>query len=139
MLSRLDPFAEFLRFADTPAWPNRLAKREAWAPAVDIEEDPERFVLSIDLPGVKSDDVHLDVHDDTLTVSGERRASREVKKDGVVRSERFFGRFSRTFTLPNTVDTSKIEAAMNDGVLEVHVPKKGELKPRRIPVGSRVS
>lgn len=98
---------------------DRELERADFSPSVDVEENDEMFLVSADIPGVKKEDLKIDVHGNTLRLSGERR--REVKEEGYY--ERSSGRFSRTFTLPENVDSSKIEAHFEDGVLRVVLPK----------------
>jgi HSP20 family protein len=106
-----------------------------WMPAMDLVETDDHFVLRADLPGLSEDDVKIEVEDDVLTVSGERRSEHETKKEGFHRVERAFGAFSRSLTLPNGVDASAVEASFDKGVLEVRIPKPEERKPRRITIG----
>ena len=106
--------------------------RGAWSPAVDISETSGReYVIQADLPGMKREDIHLSFDNNILTLSGERAAD---AADGRQRSERFHGPFSRTFTLPHTVDGGRISAAYKDGVLTVRVPRREDAKPRQIEV-----
>lgn len=97
----------------------REIDRTEFSPSVDVEENDEMFLVSADIPGVKKEDLKIDLHGNTLRLSGERR--REVKEEGYY--ERSSGRFSRSFTLPENVDGSKIEAHFEDGVLRIVLPK----------------
>ena len=106
-----------------------------WAPAVDLIEREDSLVLKADLPGLSEDDVQIEVRDNVLTISGERRTDQEDKQNGYYRIERSFGRFSRSLQLPGGVDSSAIEASFDQGVLEVTIPKPEERKPRRIEIG----
>jgi HSP20 family protein len=101
---------------------------------VDILENAEEVVLRAELPGVKPDQVDVRIEDNVLTLSGEKKLENEEKKDQYLRVERFYGKFSRAFTLPHYVDSSKVAAEYRDGVLTLHLPKKAETKPRQIPV-----
>jgi HSP20 family protein len=101
-------------------------------PAVDVDENDDHFLISVDLPGIKKDDVKIEVAENTLTISGERRHEKKEKDDR--RSEKFYGRFERSFALPRNVDASKIEARYENGVLELAVPKAEEAKPRTIQI-----
>ena len=104
----------------------------AWTPAVDIYETNDReYVIKADLPEMKREDIHLTFEHNVLTVSGERTLEHT---EGLHRGERFHGRFSRSFTLPNTVDGNGITAAYKDGVLTVRVPQREEAKPKQIEV-----
>src|SRR5918996_6443201 len=97
--------------------------RRRWAPAVDLLEREDSLVLKADLPGLTEDDVHIEVRDSVLTISGERKAEHEDKQNGYYRVERSFGRFSRSLQLPDGVDAERIAASFDKGVLEVTVPK----------------
>ena len=105
-----------------------------WAPAVDLVEREDSLLLKADLPGMSEEDVQLEVRDNVLTISGERRAELEENQSGYYRMERSFGRFSRALQLPNGVDAAGIEASFDRGVLEVTIPKPEERKPRRIEI-----
>ncbi len=103
-----------------------------WAPAVDIFESKDReYVIKADLPEMKREDIHLTFENNVLTLSGERTLDQSQE---LHRSERFNGPFSRSFTLPNTVDGNRISAAYKDGVLTVRVPQREEAKPKQIEV-----
>jgi HSP20 family protein len=114
---------------------SRGAKTE-WAPALDVWETESELVYAFDLPGVPEDAIQIEVADDTLTLSAERTREEEKSTDRFYRFERRFGSFSRAVGLPQGVDESKIAAVYKDGVVEIHVPKPAEQKPRRIPLGS---
>src|SRR4029077_3493643 len=106
----------------------------ALSPAVDVEETSDAYVFRADLPGVSSKDVKVTVHNDTITLRGERKRE-EKKSDGSLhRVERGFGLFERSFTLSLPVRADQVKASYKDGVLEVHVPKADEAKPRDIEV-----
>jgi HSP20 family protein len=105
-----------------------------WTPAMDLVETDEHFVLRADLPGVAESDVKIELDDNVLTVSGERKAEHEEKREGFYRVERSFGSFSRTLTLPKGVDPEGVSAAFSQGVLEVRIPKPEQRKPRRIAI-----
>jgi HSP20 family protein len=106
-----------------------------WAPAMDLVEAGDHLVLRADLPGLSEDDVNIEVRDNVLTVSGERKTEREDNRRGFYRVERAFGSFSRSLTLPDGIDPDGIEASFDRGVLEVKIPKPEERKPHRIPIG----
>jgi HSP20 family protein len=111
------------------------AKGGAWAPAVDIYETNDReYVIKADLPEMKREDIHLSFEHNVLTLSGERQSE---PMDGLHRSERFHGPFTRSFTLPATVDGNRITAAYKDGVLTVRVPQREEAKPKQIEVSGQ--
>src|SRR5919201_5837027 len=105
-----------------------------WSPAMDLTESEGHLVLKADLPGLSQDDVKIEVTDNVLTISGERRSEQEQRKEGFYRLERAFGSFSRSLTLPEGVDADKIEASFDNGVLEVTIPKPEEVKPRRVSI-----
>ena len=107
-----------------------------WIPPVDAWETEDEFVYAFDLPGMTEDDVSIEFEDGTLTVSGTRERKAEVSKDGGYRYERRFGSFSRTIGLPQGVSDDSISADYRNGVLEVHVRKPEQVKPRRIQIGS---
>ena len=110
------------------------AEWSSLSPAVDVEETPDAYVFRADLPGLSSKDVKVTVHNDTLTLRGERKRE-EKKSDGSLhRVERATGVFERSFTLGLPVRADQVKASYKDGVLEVHVPKAEEAKPRDIEV-----
>jgi HSP20 family protein len=106
-----------------------------WSPPVDIYETEGReVVLKAELPGLRREDINLTVENNTLTIRGERRRDDSVKEDRYHRIERAYGSFSRSFTLPNTVDPGKVRADYRDGVLTVMLPLRDEVRPRQIQV-----
>lgn len=107
---------------------------EEWAPAVDIKETGNDFVIHADLPGVKSDDIEVTAENGVLTIKGERESTKEEEKDNYKRVERFSGSFMRRFTLPESADLEKISAKTKDGVLELVIPKAEKNKPKRIDI-----
>jgi HSP20 family protein len=109
---------------------------QTWVPPLDVWETDNEIVYAFDLPGLSEDEISIEVADDTLTVTGERRRETEEKSDRFFRYERRYGSFSRAVGLPAGVDDSKIVASYKDGVLEVRVPKPEEAKPRRIELRS---
>jgi HSP20 family protein len=134
---RPEPFSsEINRLFDTLfEATNANARTQRWSPAIDLVEADDHFLLKADLPGVGEDDVAIEVQDNVLTVSGERKAESERKERGWYRLERSFGRFSRSLTLPEGVNANGISASFDKGVLEVRIPKPEERKPRRIEIG----
>lgn len=112
----------------------------AHSPAVDFEEEDDTYHLSLELPGMKAEDVDVDVTDGVLRISGEKRTKREDKEDGRSFRERSYGRFSRSMKLPGNIDEDRIEASFEDGVLELTLPKQEEAQSqsRKIEIsGSR--
>ena len=106
----------------------------SWTPAVDIRETDDGYVITAELPGVSKDDVSIDVHQNTLTLRGQRKHEAEVKQDKYHRVERAYGTFQRSFVLPAIVDQDKVQAIYKDGVLELHLPKSEAAKPKRIAI-----
>jgi len=106
-----------------------------WIPAMDLVETDEHLVLRGDLPGMTEDDVDIEIKDNVLTVSGERKAEHEDKGEGYHRVERSFGSFSRSLNLPAGIEPERVEASFDKGVLEVRVPKPAEAKPTRVQIG----
>ncbi len=105
-----------------------------WVPAVDIKEEPERFIIHADIPGVDPKEIEVTMEDGTLTIRGERKSESREERDGFRRVERISGQFFRRFTLPDTADSEGISARGNHGVLEVSIPKQAKVQPRRITV-----
>jgi HSP20 family protein len=144
-LVRWEPFRELAAIqSEMGRWMNQLAggttpgghgQSSTWLPTVDAWETESELVLSFDLPGVEEDAISVEVEDNTLTVSGERRRTHEHSGDRFYRYERRFGSFARSVSLPAGVSEDSITATFRDGVLEIRVPKPEEPKPRRIKVG----
>ena len=108
---------------------------QTWVPALDVWETEDELVYAFDLPGIPQDKINLEVEDGALTVSAERERQGEVSGERFYRFERRFGTFSRTIGLPQGVNEENIRAEFRDGVLEIHVPKPEQAKPRRIQIG----
>jgi HSP20 family protein len=106
----------------------------AWWPPVDILESKDAYLIRAEVPGMKKDDFTLEVHDGSLTLSGERKFDEPANGVEYHRSERVAGKFSRAFHLPQTVNRDEIKATYRDGILEIHVPKADEAKPRQIAI-----
>jgi HSP20 family protein len=119
---------------DTPPQNGGAAAVRRWIPAMDLVETDEEFVLRADLPGLSQEDVNVELEDNVLTVSGERKSEHEERKEGYYRVERASGAFSRSLTLPEGVDASAIKAGFDKGVLEVRIPKPEERKPRKVAI-----
>lgn len=117
---------------EAPAGTGTTPRR--WIPPMDLVETEEHFVLRADLPGVSEEDVKIELDDQVLTISGERKSDHETRKEGFYRVERAFGAFSRSLTLPQGVDADAVSASFNQGVLEVRIPKPEQAKPRRITI-----
>jgi HSP20 family protein len=123
----------FNTFFDSPTPGNGGGVRR-WIPAMDLVETDDQFVLKADLPGLNEGDVNIEVEDNVLTVSGERKSEHEDKREGYYRVERSFGSFRRTLTLPEGVDPEGVSATFDKGVLEVRIPKPEQRKPRRVAI-----
>ena len=143
VLTRWDPFREFSTLQDRM---NRLfrdsfteGRDEAltttgFAPAVDVYEDEHNVTLKIEVPGIEEKDIDVRIENNLLTVHGERKFEKEEKEENYRRIERQYGSFTRSFTLPNTVDTEKVNANYEKGVLNITLAKKAEAKPKQIKV-----
>ena len=105
-----------------------------WIPAMDLVEEGEHYVLRADLPGVEETDVNVELEDNVLTISGERRSKSEERREGYYRIERASGSFSRSLTLPEGIDPDSVKASFDKGVLEVSIPKPEQRKPRRVAI-----
>ena len=116
-------------FASVFSVPTAAAARRRWIPAIDLVESPAEYVLRADLPGLRSEDVKIEIEENVLTVSGERTARDEGGVDAYRRIERATGSFSRSLTLPAGIDAAAITARFADGVLEVHIPRPEPRKP----------
>jgi HSP20 family protein len=106
----------------------------AWAPAVDISERKDAYLVAAELPGVKADDLEITFEDGLLTIQGERRFAHDSAEEKMHRTERYYGAFRRSITLPSHVEADKIEASVQDGVLQVLVPKAPDVQAKRIQV-----
>ncbi len=108
----------------------------AFIPTVNTREADDAYYIEVDLPGVSKDDINIDVDDNTLTISGVRKVKEEHKDDSFYKVESVYGKFERSFSLPEDVDTDKIEAKHNNGVLEIKIPKieKVEKAPKKIEI-----
>ena len=105
-----------------------------WIPPMDLVETEDQYVLRADLPGMTEDDINIELENNVLTVSGERKSEEEHKGEGYFRVERAFGTFARTLTLPDGVNADAVVASFEQGVLEVRIPKPEETKPRRVAI-----
>jgi len=138
-LVRWDPFreltalqTEFNRLFSRMA--GDVAERQSWTPSIDVIETDDSIKLKAELAGMDPADINIEVQDNVLTVSGERRFEEEVKEDKYYRIERRYGAFSRSIALPQTVDEEKIEAKYENGILEITIPKVETAKPKKIKV-----
>ncbi len=117
-----------------PAAPVANGTARRWIPAMDMVENERDFVLRADLPGLGENDVKIELQDDVLTISGERKSEHEQRKEGYYRIERTSGSFSRSITLPEGIDPSGIKASFDRGVLEVQIPKPVARKPHKVTI-----
>jgi HSP20 family protein len=143
VLTRWEPFREFSTLQDRI---NRVFRESytgnqddslttsSFAPAVDVYEDEHKVSLKIEVPGIEEKDIDVRVENNTLTVHGERKIEKEEKEENYRRVERQYGSFTRSFTLPQTVDTENVSANYDKGVLKITLPKKAEAKPKQIKV-----
>ncbi len=144
VLTRFEPFRDFSTLQDRinrvfrDSYPGQgqdeSLSTSTFAPAVDVYEDEHQVTLKIEVPGIDEKDIDVRVENNTLTVHGERKIDKEEKEENYRRVERQYGSFTRTFTLPTTVDTEKVSANYDKGVLKVALPKKAEAKPKQIKV-----
>ncbi len=140
MLTRWDPFRDIARLQEDllgRVYDDRLfraGESMGWTPSVDIYEDGEELVVRAELAGVDPKDVDIRFENGVLTVKGERKMEKEDKKENYHRVELAYGTFTRSFSLPATIDSEKIRAEAKNGVLGIHLPKKLEAKPKAIQV-----
>jgi HSP20 family protein len=134
-ITHTDPLANLRFFED--AFTRMLSEPRAgrpWSPAVDIFETEDDLVLKADVPEVELKDIDVHVENQTLTLSGERKFDKQDASKGYHRIERGYGQFTRSFTVPVTVDTEKVQAEYHNGVLTVKLPKKAAAKPRQVKI-----
>jgi HSP20 family protein len=115
-------------------WLDEGVRPPRFAPAVDISEDDDRYLVTAEIPGATKDDVTVEADEGTLTIRGEKRSEREGKKEQSRWVERSYGSFSRSFTLPANAATERVSASFKDGVLTVEIPKREESKPKVIAI-----
>ena len=106
----------------------------AWVPAVDVYETEDELVIKADLPDVSEKDLDVRVENNMLTIHGERKFEEKVKEENYLRTERAYGSFSRSFSLPNSVNTEGVKAEYKDGVLTITLPKRAESKPKQVKI-----
>ena len=143
-ISRLDPFRginslqdQVNRLFDETFSRGRSAESEmgTWAPAVDIYETEQELVLKADLPEVIQQEIDIRIENNMLTIRGERKFHNEVSQANYLRIERAYGPFTRSFSLPNTINTEAIKADYHNGVLSIRMPKREESRPKQIRIG----
>jgi HSP20 family protein len=143
MITRWDPFREFVSLQDrmnrllrdTQSGQDESLTSTSFAPPVDVYEDDHNITLKIEVPGIDEKDIDVRLENNTLTVHGERKFEKEEKEENFRRVERQYGSFTRTFTLPNTVDAENVQANYDKGVLNIKLAKKAEAKPKQIKIG----
>ncbi len=108
----------------------------AWAPPVDISETKDALTFTVELPGFRQEDLTLNIENGVLTIEGERRFEKKTEEKSWHRVERSYGRFIRSFSLPVNVDSERVAASLNEGVLTIDLPKREEAKPKSIPIGT---
>ena len=138
---RWDPFQQLVamgnrlnRTLNDPYAPHTEDSFGAWAPPVDIFEKGDQLVIRAEIPGVRAENMEVRVENGVLTLHGERKQETEVKAENAYRMERVYGTFTRSFSLPTTVDAAKVAATCKDGVLEVTVPKAETAKPKKVEI-----
>jgi HSP20 family protein len=144
LLTRWEPFREFVSLQDRmnrlfrdsygPEGQNEALTTSSFAPPVDVYEDEHNVTLKIEVPGIDEKDIDVRIENNTLTVHGERKFEKEEKEENYRRVERQYGSFTRTFTLPNTVEQESVQADYDKGVLKITLAKKAEAKPKQIKV-----
>lgn len=142
-LVRFDPFRQMQesmgRFLDRPlgaAFGTELPIGAGWTPAVDIREAADALHVTVELPGVDKEDIHVSVENNVLTLTGERKVAQDVKEESFQWRERVYGTFRRSFSLPRTVDRDHIKARYDNGLLQLELPQKPETKPKQITIES---
>ena len=149
-LTRWEPFRQFSNMQDrmnlmnhlfresyNPESPEEALTTTSFAPPVDIYEDEHNITLKIEVPGIDEKDIDVRIDNNTLTVHGERKIEQEEKEENFRRVERQYGSFTRTFTLPSSVDPGQVSANYDNGVLKINLAKKAEAKPKQIKVNAR--
>ncbi|MFQ6003024.1 MAG: Hsp20/alpha crystallin family protein [Candidatus Zixiibacteriota bacterium] len=119
----------FGRPVTRPTW-----TEEVWSPYVDVSETKDNVIVNAEIPGMSKDDVKVSVQDNVLTLSGEKKQEKEEKDANYHRIERSYGSFSRSFTLPTSVQPDKVKATYKNGILKITLPKTEEVKPKEIPI-----
>src|SRR6202035_4790625 len=130
----LNRMNRLFRESNSPEGPEEALTTTTLAPPVDIYEDGHNIVLKIDVPGIDEKDIDVSIQNNTLTVHGERKIEKEEKEENFRRVERQYGSFTRSFTLPSSVDLGQVSADYDKGVLKIKLAKKAEAKPKQIKV-----
>ena len=146
MLVKWNPYTDIERTVDSlfrrpfalrPFWDDRNGESVGWQPAVNVFEDKEKLSIEAQLPGIDLKDVSLTVIDHTLQIRGERKVEHDEERDGYHFREAQYGTFSRSFSLPSSVDAEKVKASYERGVLTVSVPKQEKAKPRTVQIEAK--
>jgi HSP20 family protein len=141
---RRHPWSEF---GDIERWfedwmdrsftPRTSFREIEWAPFMEMFDEEDKYVVKAELPGMKDEDVDISVSDNILTIKGEKKSSKEAKEKDYHFSERAYGSFCRSITLPSSINFDKISASFEDGVLEINLPKSPEVKPKKIAISTK--
>ena len=134
MQDRMNRMNRLFRESYSPEGPEEALTTTSFAPPVDIYEDEHNITLKIEVPGIDEKDIDVRIENNTLTVHGERKIEKEEKEENFRRVERQYGEFTRTFTLPSSVDPGQVTADYAKGVLKINLAKKAEAKPKQIKV-----
>ena len=134
MQERMNRMNRLFRESYSPEAPEEALTTTGFAPLVDIYEDEHNITLKIEVPGIDEKDIDVHIENNTLTVHGERKIEKEEKEENFRRVERQYGSFTRSFTLPTTVDPEKVSANYDKGILKISLAKKAEAKPKQIKV-----
>jgi HSP20 family protein len=129
-----DRINRLLRESFNPEGPEEALTTTGFAPPVDVYEDEHNFTLKVEVPGVEEKDIDVRIENNTLIVHGERKFEKDEKEENYRRVERQYGSFTRSFTLPNSVDPGQVSAHYDKGVLKINLAKKAEAKPKQIKV-----
>jgi HSP20 family protein len=129
-----DRMNRVLRESYSPEGPDQVLTTSNFAPSVDVYEDEHKITLKIEVPGIDEKEIDISIENNTLTVRGQRMFEKDEKEENFQRIERMYGSFTRSFTLPNTVDPEQISALYDRGLLKIHLAKKAEAKPKQIKV-----
>ncbi len=145
LITRYDPFRELVTLQDRvnslfEGFSDVSGKEQlaagTFVPPVDIYEDEQNLVLKLEIPGVNEEDLQVSLENNLLTVKGERKFEKEEKEENFHRIERRFGTFTRTFRMPNTVDSDYTSASYDKGILKITLAKRAEAKPKQIKIGA---
>src|ERR1051326_4284516 len=136
-----DPFDALMRLQDVfnpraTQQPREHVSSRVWSPTVDVYEDGDSIVIKADLPGMKQEDIDIEMNGDVLTIRGERKFEDEEHRDNYVRIERQYGAFQRTFTIVIPIEAEKVKATYRNGILELNIPKAEAVKPKKVQVST---